>query len=117
MIYTSWFSNTKKIKNLRQVSIALYPPKRFKGELLVGTQFSDIIPDKNLLYDYKYHNLSRSQYAIRYAQQIIDIDFKMLYTTYDNCVFLCFEPRTDFCHRHVLRFFMKKYHNLILTEL
>ena len=53
MIYTSWFSNTKKIKNLRQVSIALYPPKQFKGELLVDTQFSNIIPYKDLLYDYK----------------------------------------------------------------
>jgi len=117
MIYTSFFRNTKQIKNLRQVSIALYPPKKFKGELLIDTPFSKLIPEKELLYDYKYHALSNAKYAIRYIQQIIDINFEMLYREYDNSVFLCFEGRTEFCHRKVLSFFMKKYHNLILTEL
>lgn len=108
MIYTSYFANHRNFGDLRPISIARYSPKWFECDSIVDTQFRNLAPDKKLLTDYKYNNLSSVDYAVRYINLIIDIKFNVMYETYENSVFLCYEKEGDFCHRHVLRFYMKR---------
>ncbi len=110
MIYTSYFANHRNFGDLTPISIARFSPKWFECDSLFNTQFRNIIPTKELLNDYKYNNLTQVEYAQRYVKLIIDVNFDLLYNTYQDSVFLCYEKKDKniFCHRHVLRFLMNR---------
>lgn len=109
MIYTSYFSNHRNFGDLTPISIARFSPKWFEGECIYDTQFKNIVPNRQLLNDFKHNNLSEVEYAQRYVKLIIDVNFKLLYNSYQDYVFLCYEKKGDFCHRHVLRFIMNRF--------
>ena len=95
MIYTSYFANWRKFpKDLKQVSIALYPPKSFENELL------ELAPTQKLLSDFKMQRITIEEYTKEFNQQLAKLNPQ---DVKDNCILLCYEKSTDFCHRHLVR--------------
>lgn len=95
------------------VSIARYSPKTFDGLHLINDErFNKIIPATSLLFDYKNNKITNKQYAIRYIEQLKDIDFNCFCTSYNEAILLCYESsqaENYFCHRAVLVWYMNKY--------
>ena len=118
MIYTSYFSKTKKIleMGLRPVAITAGKPKFFNGE-----HFGEVGPQRPLLNDYKNGIINEEQYTEIYnkfleynKEEIISI-VKERYIS-GNVVFLCYEGPGKFCHRHLLSEFLNK-NNIKCEEL
>lgn len=102
-IYTSYFGVAKKLpKELIQISICLSPPKGYNG-----FEYKVIAPNWNILSSWK-RNPNIDNYIRAYNFQILN---KLnQYTVYHqleelsgdkDCVLLCYEKPTDFCHRHL----------------
>jgi len=105
MIKTSYFANHRKFpKGVKTVSISRIPPKWATFD----TQELRLAPSKQLLYDYKYNNLSWADYRKRYWKETLSkldpVDFSR---KYEGCILLCFEKPEDHCHRDIVRDWLK----------
>ena len=109
MIWTSYFSNLRKIQSqpneVTCISIYNSKPEWLKGNIIdMGTLLG---PGDKLLKDYKYKGISEEEYTERYLiklnnnkEAIINL-FKSL--NEEDVVLLCYEKPPKFCHRHILR--------------
>lgn len=108
MIYTSYFANYRKFpEEATPVSIALHPPAHWRGEnnLLLA-------PDYLLLNDWKAGKLTIVEYTKRYIALLdaMPITVTKILTKYDeeNRILLCYE-KEGFCHRHLLKMFIRQH--------
>lgn len=102
MIYTSYFGKIRYIKekypNLKMASISNKKPNWLDDSVL---DWSILGPSKELLYQYKYNNLSEKDYEVTYRQYINNIWENIKDMFQEDIVVLCYE-KTGFCHRHIL---------------
>ena len=115
MIWTSYFSNLRRIQNqpneVTCISICNSKPEWLKGNIIdMGTLLG---PGDELLRDYKYKGISEEEYTERYLiklnnnkEEIINL-FKSL--NEGNVFLLCYEKPPKFCHRHILRKWLNDY--------
>lgn len=117
MIYTSYFSNWRKFpEGFKKICIARYPPANCK----VDETLIIFAPTEGLLKDYKKGDETKEGYEVRYRKQLgksSDEELRNILENYDNCIFLCYEKPEDFCHRHILRDYLKKRFDIQLEEL
>lgn len=101
-IYTSYFSNSKKLSEngIVVLGVSLWPPKWFNGHSLF-----EVAPKAFMLKS----DLTREQYIDCYQKYVLDkLDaYKVIASieqlSYGRDVALCcFEKPGDFCHRHLL---------------
>lgn len=105
MIYTSYFSALRRIPavqsgELRAVSIALYPPPQWS----IDSQAFALRPWPFMVNQYRAGTLSAAEYERFYRDEIlINVDPFGILKRYDNSVLCCFESPDKFCHRHIVR--------------
>lgn len=118
-IYTSYFANLKNIpENSVVVSIARSQPQGMNLP-----EFKAFAPSAELLLAYKQGKVTNEGYEAQYLAQLkalpnlSEIEEHLAQYTKDqdkNLVFLCWESKGKFCHRHLLAKFFAKFR---ITEL
>lgn len=111
-LFTSYFGNLKNIpEDYLKVAITRFPPKWWKGPVL-----NDLSPSIDLLNRSKSGDISEEYYIKQYVDELNRLRIKEGYPsmkdmmkdlseitdTHPAVVFLCFEKKGDFCHRHIL---------------
>lgn len=98
-ILTSYFANWRKYpEGFVPTSISMFPPKGFKGEAL-----SELAPSQELLHAIKSGKISQIEYEKIYRLQLEALGPKKVADMSKGRILLCYEIKTDFCHRHILR--------------
>lgn len=117
-IYTSYFANWRYFpKDIKQISIAKFPPKGFKGDT-----FTCLSPSNALLYGYKNGSISEQSYVIEFKEYLSKLNFRKVLNDLKSlsgdkdCILLCYEKPTDFCHRHLVAEWLKE-NGAIVEEL
>lgn len=109
-IYTSYFGVAKKLpKELIQISVCLNPPRGYSG-----LEYKVIAPNWDILSSWK-RNPNTDNYIRAYNSQILNkLNQSTVYHQLKelsggkDCVLLCYEKSTDFCHRHLFAEWMNK---------
>jgi hypothetical protein len=107
MIYTSYFGNWRNFPpELIKVAISNSVPPGFTiSENCIQNTF--LAPSKEIIRDYKLRKINEFIYTYRYYLLMDDIKgiIKKCLIEYNdnNHLFLCFEKRGRFCHRHLLQ--------------
>lgn len=103
-IYTSYFSNIKKLPdNIKPIAICRFPPKGYKGAVDKG-----VSPPAALLNKYKYNKISKDEYIKEYITQLDKFDYIQLIQYWKSLVgnfdiaLVCYESPDKFCHRQLL---------------
>ena len=103
-IYTSYFAVARKLPaEIVQISIALHPPKGYKG-----AKYTKLAPTEAIMRRYKagggtdeYRSLyNRDVLSKRNADDLV-ANLEQYFGGRDVC-FLCYEKPGDFCHRHIV---------------
>lgn len=100
MIYTSYFA---KYKGDKGVNISRY------NKFWSGASYPTLAPDAELLTLYKMGRVSIEEYTNIYNQQLRKLDVHKVYADLNGKVLLCYEKNGDFCHRHLIADWFKKY--------
>lgn len=108
-IYTSYYGNYRNFGDLIPVSISIWPPKDY-----TGLKYPKVVPTREMLKDYKATGNTQNYkvhywYDVlkQYTPQEIVSDIERM-TENKDCVLLCFEKPSDFCHRHLLATWLNK---------
>ena len=115
-IYTSYFSNSKKLaeNDIEVIGIALFPPKWFQGASL-----KMVAPTYSIL---KYSE-DEIVYTARYKKEVLErldakrfIDILDSYSKGKDVALCCFEKPNEFCHRHILSSWLNEKLGLYIQE-
>ena len=109
-IYTSYFGAAKKLpKELTQISICLHPPRGY-----YGLEYRRLAPTFDILEAWKRCPVEED-YVRNYNAKVLDkLNPETVYhqlevlTDGNDCVLLCYEVPSDFCHRHLVADWFKK---------
>lgn len=105
MLYTSYFAKMKKLpKELKVISIARWTPKG-----VVLDSYPDLFPSQALLSDYKQGLINKEDYIIRYNKQLEKLNPEKVFKDLDQCVLVCYEKSSDFCHRHLVSSWLQNF--------
>jgi len=69
---------------------------------------SPFSPDKQLVYDYKYHDMTQQEYIDKYYS-LMRLSYKNNRSSWEQlltqteCVIVCYCKRNTFCHRYLLK--------------
>lgn len=102
MLYTSYYGNRKlwEIPDEYKVCISQKNPSKTISNDTLG-----LIPDKDLVNDYKYKGLSEEAYVERYFKEnLMKLNPEDVYKAYNGKILLCF--CTGFCHRDIIRYWL-----------
>ena len=109
MIYTGRFQDVKKYEKagLVPVSIAGYAPDDYKG-----IQFKTLAPKYSWWKEWHDKRLSNDWYKAKYQETVLDklnpkIIANRLQSFGDNVVLLCYEKQNEFCHRQLVRHWLR----------
>lgn len=100
MIYTSYFANIKNLpQDLKIVSIARSTPTYVECE-----KCAELFPEWKIINLVKSENsrTAKAKYVKEYEKQLAKLDVKEFAKKLQNCVLLCYEKPSDFCHRHIV---------------
>ena len=118
MIYTGYYSKLKTYREagLKTVSISRSEPK----SIVVDGKIPELAPNQELYERYKAGNISEMEYTSIYLDQldalgIRDILLK-IHQYGDDVVLLCWEAPKNFCHRHILAYYINKKTKLEIKE-
>ena len=113
MIYTSYYSNVRKLiyefgfKYQDFIGISIYEPVGFNIEFE-----KKLAPNKTDMWLFKNELISWKDYSLKYYDKLYDLEKKYLdnfLDKYDGKVLLCYEQSDKFCHRKLLRNFLRWY--------
>ena len=103
MIVTGYFARIKHYVNLPLVSVALYKPKWLTTPVL---DYPDLYPTDKMLRNYR-ENHDINQYIYDYYSQVLlKLDVSKVAKDLDNKILLCYEKSSDFCHRHIISYWL-----------
>ena len=110
MIYTSYFSSKKYIKD-KGISIARY------NKFWQGESYPDLFPSQALLSWWKTLTQEQQQtgefqqlYFEAYKEEtLLKLDPHKVAVDLENKVLLCYEKSEDFCHRHIVAAWLRHY--------
>lgn len=103
MNYTSYFGNLRNIpEDVVPISIALYPIKNWSGK-----EYRKLAPSCKMLDIAKSGNVEESKRLYREYLDTLNVDSIVEelqeLADYNDFVLLCYERPDDYCHRHVVR--------------
>ena len=123
--YTSYYANWRNYSsdNFVTVAISRYLPKNVK----VGAVCKSLAPSEDLLNRYKNDEVSKTEYILEYSDMLCALRdsgklakiLEKIKTRFSekDVVFLCYEKKGDFCHRHCLAKFLEDFYGLEVKEL
>ena len=109
-IYTSYFAKMKKIpEDIVRISICAKAPDWYDG-----IQYKKVAPKYGFFQEWK-KNKDNSYYVEHFNSEVLDTlkaenvysDLKELSGGKD-CVLLCYEKSEDFCHRHLVGYWLEQ---------
>ena len=115
MLYTSYFGNKSIPENVILVSIAVLTPKWFKERFTKVYQFKEVKPDWSLVEKLKCRIITNDWYIKKYIEALerhksaILEKCKTLNELEVDVVFICWEARDKFCHRHLFSGWLREY--------
>lgn len=109
-IQTSYFANAKHIPaGVVRISICRKIPPWYKG-----FSYNALAPSSGILNQWKDES-NENVYIERFQKEILDnLDAKKIYADLENickgrnCVLLCYEKSSSFCHRHLVADWLNK---------
>lgn len=111
MIYTSYYANHKNFGDAILIQISRSKPMNF----VVNYVISEFMPSSDLLFKYKQGKINESVYTTRYTEQLdkynnerYDNLINWLNSQSKDVIFLCYEGKNKFCHRHILADYLNK---------
>lgn len=105
MILTSYFSNWRKFpENTKTISVSRFPPKWAKFD----EQLNELAPSSNLLMRYKNNEINKEYYEREYLIQLSQLNVFDIAAKIQGSVLLCFEKSGEFCHRNLIRKWLKE---------
>ena len=122
---TSYFANFRKLDKNKYiaVSIARITPVGF------DIKVEEFAPEKSTLFNYKNGKINEEQYTKEYTEQLDELfDDGIMVNTLSRLndlekrynkevVFLCYEGKEKFCHRHILSKYINDKFNLDIREI
>lgn len=110
-IYTSYYGNVRNLHDCVLISISRSTP------IIVDHYFPELAPSWTLLNKYKSSGDTK-EYTKEYIEEILgktspgeiigQVRRILSMTRSKKAVFLCFEKRGDFCHRHIVSNWLKE---------
>lgn len=106
--YTSYYAN----KNILEQNYLLFSISNSVPKYLNYSTFKIkiFVPSWSIVNNYKLNLIDEDEYTRLYLKQLETIDFTLIYNhmlSYDKIpVFLCYEGKNKFCHRHILSKYM-----------
>jgi uncharacterized protein (DUF488 family) len=80
------------------VAICLYSPIDWDG-----MQFPALAPTKDIFYAKKSGKIDEKEYERRYRNEVLSkLDPQQIYNMFKNNVLLCWEDKSNFCHRKIV---------------
>lgn len=118
-IYTSYFAVMKKIpEDIVRISICGGVPKWYSG-----LQYKKVAPKYGFFNEWK-KNGDNEYYIEHFNKEVLDcLSAKEVYNDLErlsggkDCVLLCYEKSSDFCHRHLVSEWLNKELNLDVKEI
>ena len=111
MIYTSYYANYKNFGDAVLVQISRSKP----SSVFINYAISEFMPSSSLLFNYKAGKVSEDMYISEYIAQLdkhsddrYQSFFDWLLSQEKDVVFLCYEGKDKFCHRHILADYLNK---------
>lgn len=105
MILTSYFSNWRKFpENTKTISVSRFPPKWAKFD----EQLNELAPSANLLLRYKNNEITEEEYDKEYKEQLSGLNPLEIEEKIKGSILLCFEKSGEFCHRNLIRQWLKE---------
>lgn len=111
MIYTSYYANYKNLGDAILVQISRNKPP----SVFVNYVISAFMPNSSLLFRYKAGKVDEATYTSEYIAQLnkySDDRYKSfidwLLNQEKDVIFLCYESKDKFCHRHILADYLNK---------
>lgn len=103
---TSYFAKVKKLYGANLVSIAGKTPDGFRG-----TIYSKLAPKYEWWKEWKDNHLDEEWYRKKYYTTVLDkLDPHKIYQQLgEDAILCCYEKSGDFCHRHIVAEWFKKY--------
>jgi len=102
---TSYFAKVRNLYGANLISIALKTPPGFKG-----TIYTRLAPTYELLNKWKNKKINEREYIEEYLQILNKLDPHKIYQQLgEDAILLCYEKSGDFCHRHIVADWFKKY--------
>jgi len=134
-IYTSYFRH-KQVKKWQQPSSdrpLLIPICRGLTRLdtdLYYSWYRELAPSEELLTRYNNVRIKcpkiRKWFTEKYLEELDELRYNGLLekfvkefqhlVKYNDVILLCYEKSSEFCHRHILASYLKKYYNLDILE-
>lgn len=104
MLHTSYFANHRKFpENYKKISVSRFTPKWFKAD----HNALELAPSAELLLKYKNNEINDEEYTLIYNEQLSKLNPEEIVKKYENSIFLCYEKDGDFCHRALIRNWLK----------
>jgi uncharacterized protein YeaO (DUF488 family) len=117
-IYTSYFDNMKNLENITFISICGKAPEWYDG-----VQYKRLAPKYEFFMEWK-KNKDNDYYIEHFNKEVLDcLSAKEVYNDLErlsggkDCVLLCYEKSSDFCHRHLVSEWLNKELNLDVKEI
>ena len=123
MIYTSYYGNYRKFKDMFRVSISRTAPSNSNDLQLVK-----LAPSAELLQNHKSNLITNEEYTSIYNSQLLKLEndgyiakfvkaLSALQELHEDVVLLYYEKSGKFCHRHLLDKYLNSNHNTNIREL
>ena len=117
-IYTSYFAKMNKIPtNIVRISICGKAPDWY-----TGIQYKKVAPKYGFFMEWK-KNRDNNYYIEHFNSEVLDmLSAKSVYKELEtlsngqDCVLLCYEKPSDFCHRHLVADWLSKELNIEVQE-
>lgn len=117
-IYTSYFAVMKKIpENIVRISICGGVPKWYDG-----LQYKKVAPKYGFFQEWK-KNGDNNYYIEHFNKEVLDcLNAEQVYKDLErlsdgqDCVLLCYEKASDFCHRHLVADWLNKQLSIDVQE-
>ena len=103
MIFTSYYACKNKPPELKKIVASRIAPRWFDNDGMA----KELAPSKELLFGYKKGDISKDEYTRIYWTQLEKLNADDIAKKYDNQILYCYEKSTDFCHRHIIRKWLK----------
>lgn len=118
--YTSYIGMSKKIpSDILQVSIMRWCPDYYKPDM----ELKGLAPKEEDLRAFKDKKISQMEFTRRYCEKVLsqfkpsnmDKYFNNLDNKPNGVAFICVEKPDEFCHRHLLAYYLKQ-HGIDIEE-
>lgn len=117
MLYTSYYAK-RSIAPFKKYSISNSSSRWIK----LDGKIPELVPPWQIVSDSKSGKITKSEYTEKYLEFLNGVNstviekLRKMQESDEVYILLCWEKSSDFCHRHVLRKWLRDNHNIDIHE-